>query len=157
MSLAVRDSFHYLVFWNKNQNFKSSKPLSYITSKIFFRVVKVFFGKIYPRKCFKVPSNVFDLRGSNNLSIYLNIQIITTGQRDDYTTGSMLDYPNPKKSDNIAIDISQQQELDSYWKAIQQINFAENLDHATNTEFFFIIEELKQTILDFSQEPARLF
>ena len=69
----------------------------------------------------------------------------------------MLDYPNPKKSDNIAIDISQQQELDSYWKAIQQINFAENLDHATNTEFFFIIEELKQTILDFSQEAARLF
>ena len=35
--------------------------------------------------------------------------------------------------------------------------FENNLDHATNTEFFFIIEELKQTILDFSQEAARLF
>ena len=33
-------------------------------------------------------------------------------------------------------------------KVIQQINFTENLDRAENT-IFFIIEEAKETILDF--------
>ena len=37
------------------------------------------------------------------------------------------------------------------FKAIQQINFTENLDRAGNTRLFFILEEAKETVLNFSQ------
>ena len=49
----------------------------------------------------------------------------------------------------IAIDLSKQQELDSDPKALQQINFTGNLGHQST--IFFIIEEAKETVLDFSQ------
>ena len=51
----------------------------------------------------------------------------------------------------IAIDLSKQQALDADSIAIQQINFTANLDRVRNTPMFFIIEEAKETALDFSQ------
>ena len=51
----------------------------------------------------------------------------------------------------IAIDLSKQQALDADPRAIQQINFASNLDRAENTAMFFIIEEAKETVLGFPQ------
>ena len=53
----------------------------------------------------------------------------------------------------IAIDLSKQQTLDADRQAIQQINFARNLDQQA---MFFITEEAKETILDFSQGSVRL-
>ena len=50
----------------------------------------------------------------------------------------------------IAIDLSKQQALDADPRAIQQINFTANLDRDGNTTTFFIIEEAKETVLDFS-------
>ena len=54
----------------------------------------------------------------------------------------------------ITIDLSKQQPLDADPKAIQQINFTENLNRGENvndnTIMFFITEEAKETILDFS-------
>ena len=85
----------------------------------------------------------------NNLLTYNNIRKIAAGQGDDYTTGCLLDYPYFKNYYKmIAIDLSKQQALDSDPKAIQLINFIENLHPAGNTTFF-IIEEVKETILDF--------
>ena len=49
-----------------------------------------------------------------------------------------------------AVDLSKQQALDADPRAIQQINFTANLDRAGNTIMFFIIEEAKETVLDFS-------
>ena len=49
----------------------------------------------------------------------------------------------------IAIDLSNQQALDADLRAIQQINFTANLDRAGNTRIYFILEEAKETILDF--------
>ena len=49
----------------------------------------------------------------------------------------------------IAIDLSKQQELDSDPKPLQPINFTGNLAH--DSIIFFIIEEAKETVLDFSQ------
>ena len=49
----------------------------------------------------------------------------------------------------IAIDLSKQQELDSDPKQLQPINFTGNLAH--DSTIFFIIEEAKETVLDFSQ------
>ena len=57
----------------------------------------------------------------------------------------------------IAIDLSKQQALDPDPRAVQQINFTVNLDRAGNTTMFFIIEEAKETVLDFSQETVKVF
>ena len=54
----------------------------------------------------------------------------------------------------IAIELSKQEELVTNPKAIQQINFTENLDWNGNTTMFFFTEKTKETILDFSQGIA---
>ena len=52
----------------------------------------------------------------------------------------------------IAIHMSKQQVLDADPKAIQQINFTRNLAPDGNAyTTFFIFEEVKETIFDFSQ------
>ena len=71
---------------------------------------------------------------------------------DDYTSGCLLGYTYFKKYYKmIAIDLSKQQALDADLRAIQQINFTANLDRDGNTRFYFILEEVKETIFEFSQ------
>ena len=60
----------------------------------------------------------------------------------------------------IAIDLNKQQALDADPKAIQRIKFTGNLnrdeDVNYNTTMFFVIEEEKETTLDFSQETVKV-
>ena len=56
----------------------------------------------------------------------------------------------------IAVDLSKQQALDADPKAIQQINFTANLDRARNTRFYFILEEAKETVFEFSQGTLKV-
>ena len=56
----------------------------------------------------------------------------------------------------IAIDLSKQQGLDADPRAIQQINFTANLDKTGNTKMFFIIEQAKENVLDFSQGTVKV-
>ena len=56
----------------------------------------------------------------------------------------------------IAVDLSKQQALDADPRAIQQINFTANLDRAGNTRVYLILEEAKETILDFSQGTVKV-
>ena len=56
----------------------------------------------------------------------------------------------------IAIDLSKQQVLDADPREIQQINLTVNLDRAGNTTMFFITEESKETVLDFSQGTVKV-
>ena len=56
----------------------------------------------------------------------------------------------------IAVDLSKQQALDADSRANQQINFTANLDRADNTRIYFILEEAKETILDFSQGTVKV-
>ena len=96
--------------------------------------------------------NFFDQPVKNNKVTYENIRKIATGQGDDYTTGCLLDYTYFKKYYKmIAVDLSKQQALDADPKATQQINFTANLDRAGNTRIYFILEEARETVLDFSQ------
>ena len=54
--------------------------------------------------------NFFDEPVKNNLRTCDSIRKIVIGQRDDYKTGSLLDYPYFKKYYQlIAIDLSKQQ------------------------------------------------
>ena len=99
----------------------------------------------------------FDQPGKRDMRTYDNIQKIATGQGDDYTTGCLLDYNyfnNYYKM--IATDLSNQQALDTDPKAIQQIKFIGNLDRAESGTMFFIIEEAKETVLDFSQRTVKV-
>ena len=90
---------------------------------------------------------------NSNLKTYENIRKIAIGQGDDYTTGCLLDYCYFKENYKmIAIDLSKQQFLDADPRAIQQINFTANLDRVGNTTMFFIIEEAKETFLNFHKE-----
>ena len=56
----------------------------------------------------------------------------------------------------IAVDLSKQQASDADPKAIQQINFTANLDRTGNTRLYFILEETKETIFDFSQGTVKV-
>ena len=101
--------------------------------------------------------NFFDQPVKNDKVTYENIRKITIGQGDDYTTGCLLDYTYFKKYYKmIAIDLSKQQGLDADPKAIQEINFTANLDRAGNARIYFILEEAKETVLDFSQGTVKI-
>ena len=101
--------------------------------------------------------NFFDQPIKNNKITYDNIRKIATGQGDDYATGCLLDYPYFADTYKmIAVDLSKQQALDDDPRAIQQINFTANLDRAGNTRVYFILEEPKETILDFSQGTVKV-
>ena len=92
----------------------------------------------------------------NDKVTYENIRKISAGQGDDYTTGCLLDYTYLKKYYKmIAIDSSKKQVLVADPKAIQQINFTENLDRAGNTRFYFILEEAKEAAFRFSQGTVK--
>ena len=81
---------------------------------------------------------------------------IATGQEDDYATGCLLNYPYFKQNYiTILIDLSKQQALDAA-RAVQQINCTANLDRVGNATMFFIIDDAKETVLDFSQGTVRV-
>ena len=56
----------------------------------------------------------------------------------------------------IAVDLSKLQGLDADPSAIQQINFTANLDRADNTRIYFILDEAKETISNFSQGTVKV-
>ena len=87
--------------------------------------------------------DVFDQPINNDIKTYENIRKIATGQGDDHATGCLLDYHYFRDNYKmIAIDLSKQQALDA--------------DGAGNTTMFFIIEEAKETVLDFSQGTVKV-
>ena len=99
----------------------------------------------------------FDQPVKNNLITYGNIWNTTTGQGDDYTTSCLLDHNGLNNYYKmIAIYLSKQQALDADPEAIQRVNFTANLDRRGNKPIFFIIEEAKETTLDFPQGTVKL-
>ena len=56
----------------------------------------------------------------------------------------------------IAVDLSKQQAVDADPKATEQINFTANLDRANNARFYFILEETKETVFEFSQRTVKV-
>ena len=56
----------------------------------------------------------------------------------------------------IAIDLTKQQALHPDPRVIQQINFTASLDRSRNTRIYFILEEWKETVLDFSEGTVQI-
>ena len=69
---------------------------------------------------------------------------------------NFFDQPIKNNKVTYAVDLSKQQALDADPRAIQQINFTANLDRAGNTRVYFILEEAKETILDFPQGTVKV-
>ena len=71
--------------------------------------------------------------------------------------GCLLDYHYFKNYYKlIATDLSKQQKLDADPKATPQINFTGNLTRGAGALIFFIIEEVKELVLDFSKGTVRV-
>ena len=101
--------------------------------------------------------NLFNQPINSDLETYENIRKIATCQGDDYTAGCLLGYSYFKDYYKmIAIDLSKQQVLDADPRAILQNNITANLDRAGDTTVFFIIDEAKETVLDFSQGTVKV-
>ena len=101
--------------------------------------------------------NVFDQPIKDNKVTYKNIRKVAIGKGDDCTNGCLLDYPYFRDSYKIiAVDFSRQQALDADPRAIQQINFTANLDREGNTRIYFILEQSKETKLNFAQGTVKV-
>ena len=101
--------------------------------------------------------NFFDQPIKDSKATSENIRKVTIGKGDDYTNGFLLDYPYFKDSYKmIAIDLSKQQALDADPRPIQQISFTTNLGRAGDTRIYFILEESKETKLNFAQGTVKV-
>ena len=101
--------------------------------------------------------NFFDQPIKDSKGTYENIKKIAKGQGDDYTTRCLLDYPYFRdRYKMIALDLSKEQGLEADPRVMQQISFTANLDRAGNTRIYFILEEAKETILNFAQGTVKV-
>ena len=105
----------------------------------------------------KIDGRSFYDQSINELIIqYDEIRKISTGQSDDYTTGCLLGFAYlEKKNELIAADLSKQKALDADSTAIQQINFTGKTDN--KIRIYYILEQSKETILEFSKRTTKDF
>ena len=100
--------------------------------------------------------NFYDQSINDLIKQYDEIRKISTGQGDDYTTGCLLDFAYFEKNYRlIAADLSKQKALDADPKAIQQIIFTGKTDNQIRV--YYILEQSKETILEFSKGTTKVF
>ena len=90
---------------------------------------------------------------------YDKVTKVSTGQSDDYTTGSLLDYAYFKDNYRlIAAYLSKQKDLDADPRATQQILFqgVAGGDNNTKIRLYTILEKWKETVLEFYKETAKV-
>ena len=176
----LKSGFKKRISWNKYESsiktFAQNRYLNYLINPIFQGVNRLFLlpfenenGRTF-HSTYYLPKveikdyndmidgrNFFDQPINSINKTYENIRKIATGKGEDYATGCLLDFPCFKENYKmIAIDLSRQNELDADPRAIEKINFTANLDRAGNTTIFFIIEEAKETVFEFSQKTVKV-
>ena len=99
--------------------------------------------------------NFYDQSTNDSLKQYVEIRKTATGQGDDYTTGCLLDYQYFKDHYNlIAVDLSNQKELDADSRTIQQIEFYWMLK--TNSQVCTVLEKSKEKMLEFYNRTEKV-
>ena len=94
--------------------------------------------------------NFYDQAINDLIKQYDEMRKISTGQGDDYTTGSLLDFAQFEKNCRlIAADLSKQKALDADPKAIQQIIFTGKTDNTIRV--YYVLEQTMETILEFAK------
>ena len=104
--------------------------------------------------------NFYDQPINDLIKQYDEIRKISTGQGDDYTTGCLLDFFYFEKNYRlIAADLNKQKALDADLRAIQQIIFTGKVtarQNNTGVIIYYILEQSKQTILEFSKRTTKV-
>ena len=99
--------------------------------------------------------NFYDQPINDSIKQYDEVRKVSTGQDDDYTTGCLLDFAYFEKSYRlIAADLSKQKTLDAGPRAIQQIIFTGKVN--VNATIYYILEQSKETILQFSKRTTKV-
>ena len=190
LSQLLSKGFERLVYWNeyktKIENKNTTNEYIYLLQSNFVAVNRLFVlvysnedenAKRFKTQRYYLPNgiiknykviingkNFYDQPIDSNTKQYEEIRKLKTGQDEDYTTGCLLDYDYIKNHYRlIAIDLSRKKELDADAKAIQLIEFVEqlkklddnyNATDAGNDQSMFlltILENIKETRLKFSQ------
>ena len=155
LSQLVSKGFERSVYWNEYKTKRESKNKTNeyrcILESNFDGVNRLFVlvysnkdddPKRFKTKRYYLPKNIMKnfnvtINGKELLwpsnwiwyKTYEEIRNLTTGKDEDYTTGCFLDYGYIKNHFRlIAVDLSRQKKLDAYPKAIQQIEFVEQLE-----------------------------
>ena len=104
--------------------------------------------------------NFYDQPINDSIKQYDEIRKVSTGQGDDYTTGSLLDFAYFKINCRlIAADLSKQKALDADSRVIQQIIFTGKIKaEVAHTKVInhYILEQSKETILQFSKGTVKV-
>ena len=103
--------------------------------------------------------NFYDQSINDIIKQYNEVRKVSIGYGDDYTTGCLLDYAYFKDNYRlIAVDLSKQKALDADPRAIQQIVFPGVVggDNNTKIRLYTILEQSKETMLEFSKETAKV-
>ena len=103
--------------------------------------------------------NFYDQPINHLIKQYDEIRKVSTGQGDDYTTGSLLYYAYFKDNYRlIAIDLNKQKELDFDPRATQQIVFQGVVggNDDTKLRLYTILQQSKETMLEFSKGTAKV-
>ena len=108
-------------------------------------------------------TNFYDQPINGKIKQYDEVTKVSMGYGDDYTNGCLLDYAYFKDyyfKDYrlIAVDLSQQKDLDVDTRAIQQIVFQGVVrgDNNTKIRLRTILEQSKETMLEFSKGTAKV-
>ena len=103
--------------------------------------------------------NFYDQPINDLIKRYDKVRKVLTGQDDDYTTGCLLDYTYFKDNYRlIAANLSKQEALDTYPRAIQQIVFqgvVGGADKHKNKTVYYL-EKSKEAVLEFYKRTAKV-
>ena len=78
------------------------------------------------------------------------------GKGEDFTAGSLFGFNYfDKHYKLVAVDLSEQKELDADPRAIQQIEFKYML--RTNSTIYWVLEKSKETILEFDKGTVKVY
>ena len=180
LSKLLSEGFKKPIYWNKYKVIFRNCNNEYIRESIdaSFQGVNKLFVLPYAssnnitdensyRRCFlpriKITNYNIEIDGRNfydqpindSIKQYDEVRKISTGKGDDYTTGCLLDFAYFEKNYKIiAADLSKQKALDADSRALQQIIFTGHRD--AQIRAYYILEQSKETILEFSKGTANV-
>ena len=130
---------------NDNQCNKDSQQIYYLPRNDLNKYKVIIDGR-----------NFYDNPIESDIEKYRELKKVMTGKGEDYTTGSLLDYNYfDKHYKLVAVDLSEQKELDADPRAIQQIEFKYTL--GTNSTIYWVLEKSKETILEFYKGTVKVY
>ena len=179
LSKLLSEGFKRPIYWNKYKVIFKNYNDEYIRERIdasFQGVNKLFIlpyergNKVTDEKSYKkyfLPRvkigicnieidgrNFYDQPVNDSVNQNGEIRKISAAQGDDYTTGCLLDFSYFENNYRlIAANLSKQKALDADSSAIQQIIFTGKTHNSIRV--YYILEQSKETILEFSKEATK--